>query len=102
MTSLFALATNVTIQRRKRLRPLIRGQVAGIILVTFAVGVFAVYAASPVIESFDSWPVVYESDSLMRQGNLDLREYGPIVHGWPCYRERRRVLSRFPHGTAVL
>lgn len=68
----------------------------------FVLGAFAVYTASPVIQSGDSQLVLYESDSLIRQGNLDVREYGPIVHGWPCYREGGRLVSRFPYGTAIV
>ena len=83
------------------LRPLVRGQAAGLIPLLFTLGVFAVYASSPVIQSGDSRLVVYESDSLMRHADLDL-EFGPIVHGWPCYREQERLLSRFPYGTALL
>src|SRR5215216_6235107 len=92
---------DVTRRRRRPLRLLIRGQAAGAVLALFALGVFAVYAASPVVEVYDSRLVVYTGDSLMRQGNVGLDEYGPIVHGWPCYRARGRVLSRFPQGTAV-
>jgi len=86
----------------RTLRPLIRGQAGGVALLTFAVLVFAVYEASPVIQSGDSRLVVYESDSLIRETDLDLREFGPIVHGWPCYRERGRALSRYPYGTAIV
>jgi hypothetical protein len=102
MTSFHGPPSGVTAQRRRPLRLLIRGQAIGLVASVFALGVFAVYAASPVIQSGDSRLVVYESDSLLRHGNLDLHEYGPIVHGWPCYRERGRELSRYPYGTALL
>jgi hypothetical protein len=55
-----------------------------------------------VVQSGDSRLVVYEADSIMHQGNIDLREYGPIMHGWPCYREGERVISRYPYGTALV
>ncbi len=81
---------------------LIRGQARGAALLAFLVAVFAIYASSPVIQSGDSRLVLYESKSLMTQGDIDLREFGRIIHGWPCYRERGRDISRYPYGTAIV
>jgi hypothetical protein len=72
------------------------------VLLAFTVAVFAVYAASPIIQSGDSRLVLYESDSLMKQGNLEVSEFGPIVHGWPCYRHDGDAISRYPWGAAVV
>lgn len=61
-----------------------------------------VYLVSPVVQSGDGRLVVYEADSVLHEQNLDLHEFGPIVHGFPCYREDNRILSRYPYGTALV
>jgi hypothetical protein len=73
----------------------------GLVALIFAAAVFGVYVASPIIESADSKLVVYEADSLMRQGNVDLSEYGTVVHGYPCTREYGGITSVYPYGTAL-
>ena len=79
-----------------------RAQRNGVALLAFVIVVFTVFAASPVVQSGDSRLVVYEAESIVTQGDLDLREFGSVIHGWPCYRERERVISRYPFGTALL
>lgn len=81
-------------------RWLLRSRTWGLPLLLFTVAVLAVYVASPVVQSGDSRLVVYEADSLLREGNRDVSEFGPIVHGWPCYVEHGQVISRFPYGAA--
>jgi dolichyl-phosphate-mannose-protein mannosyltransferase len=73
-----------------------------LVLSAFTLGVFAVYLASPVIQSSDSSLVIYESESLIHQRNFEVSEYGPVVHDWPCYRERGRAISRYPRGNSVV
>jgi hypothetical protein len=69
-----------------------------------AVGVvaFAVYAASPVILSFDSRLVLYESTAIVEHQSLDLTDYEPIVRGWPLHERDGHAFSRYPYGTALL
>ena len=62
----------------------------------------AIYLGSPVIQSGDGRLVLYEANSVLTEQNLDLHEYGPIVQGFPCYREGERILSRYPYGTSLM
>jgi hypothetical protein len=71
-------------------------------LALFTAVVTAVYVASPVVQSGDGRLVVYEAKSILHEGNLDLHEYGAAVHGFPCYREGGRILSRYPYGTSFV
>jgi hypothetical protein len=71
----------------------------GILL--FIITVFGLYLASPVIQSGDSRLVIYEANSLVTRSTRDLAAYGPIVDGWPCYRQGSEVISRYPYGTAL-
>ena len=82
----------MTTTRNRRLAP----------LVGLALLVLGIYVASPIIQSGDGRLVVYEADSVIREQNLDLHEFGPIVDGFPCYREGDRILSRYPYGTSLV
>ena len=67
------------------------------LLAVFTVLVAAVYLASPVLGSGDGRLVVYESQSILHQGNNELSEFGPIVDGFPCYVvDGRRINSCIP------
>lgn len=72
------------------------------LLAVFTVLVAAVYLASPVLGSGDGRLVVYESQSILHQGNNELSEFGPIVDGFPCYVVDGRRISRYPWGTSVV
>ncbi len=70
-------------------------------ILLFSIAVFAVYLASPVIQSGDSRLVIYEGNSLVTHSTRNLAAYGPIVHGWPCYRQGSQAVSRYPYGTTL-
>ena len=71
-------------------------------MLAVTLAVLGVYLASPVLQSGDGRLVIYEAQSVLTDGNLDLHEYGGSVHGFPCYREGHRILSRYPYGTALV
>jgi len=70
-------------------------------ILVFTLAVFAVYIASPVIQSGDSRLVIYEADNLVTHGTRNLASFGAIVDGWPCYRQGSQVISRYPYGTTL-
>lgn len=70
-------------------------------ILVFTLAAFAVYVASPVIQSGDSRLVIYEANNLVTRSTRNLADFGPIVHGWPCYRQGDEVISRYPYGTTL-